>query len=124
SVVRADADAIQAFHATRVDHHLVRFHFRMDQDVRGAGRGAMPTLIAGIGNPDPQGRELIGQAKESAVRAGVSAETFLYKKIDDEDPKEKKKGDRDPDGRESLQKVIGRKMVRKFRDEGSRFRAE
>ena len=84
----------------------------------------MPTLIAGIGNPDPQRRQLIGQAKESAVRAGVSAETLLPQKIDDEEPADKKKRDGDPDGRESFPKVIGCKMVREFRDQRSRSRAE
>ena len=41
----------------------------------------MPALIAGVGDANLSGSDLIGQAEKSAVRAGIGAKTFLSQEI-------------------------------------------
>ena len=96
-VVRTDADAIHAFHATRINNHSILFHFRVDDHVRSTGGGAVATLVTGVRHADFSGRELVGKAEKSAIRAGVSAESLLSQKIDGHKAADKKKRDSDRD---------------------------
>jgi len=74
------------------------------------------TLIAGVGNPDSEWREPVREAKKSAVRTGVGAESLRSKEINSDESADDKKRDGDRDGRKGLPKIIGDKMVGKFRD--------
>src|SRR4029077_20660625 len=90
-VVRAHADAIHAFHATRIDHHPVLLHFRMHQHVRSARGSAMPALIARRGDADFSWREFVGETEETAVWTGIGAKAFLAQKINCDEAANKQK---------------------------------
>src|SRR5204863_1614444 len=76
-VVWTHADAIHAFHATRIDHHPVLLHFRVHQNVGSAGGSAMSALIARGSDADFSRREFVGEPEETAVRTGIRAKAFL-----------------------------------------------
>src|SRR5436190_19722872 len=80
-VVWTYADAIHSFHASRIDHHPVLLHFRMHQNVGSACGGAMSALIARGSDADFSRRKFICEAKETAVRTGISAKAFLPQEI-------------------------------------------
>jgi hypothetical protein len=92
----------------------------VDENVRSARGCAVATLIAGVGNPDSEWRELVRETKKSAVRTGVGAESLRSKEINGDESADDKKRDGDWDGRKSLPKISGDKMVGKFRDKWPR----
>ena len=55
----------------------------------------MATLVTGVRYPDFSGRELVGEAEKSAIKAGVRAESLLSQKIDGHKAADKKKRDGD-----------------------------
>src|SRR5206468_1728342 len=81
-VVWTYADAIHAFHATRIDHHPVLLHFRMHQHVRSARGSAMPALIALRRDANLSRRKFIGETEKTPIRAGIGTKPFLPQKID------------------------------------------
>src|SRR5215216_1951529 len=92
-VVWTYADAIHAFHATRIDDHPVLLHFRMHQHIRSAGCSAMPALIARRRDADFSRREFVGETEKTAIRAGISAKAFLPQKINRAEAANKQKRD-------------------------------
>src|SRR4029077_8308945 len=116
-IVWTYADAIHAFHATRIDHHSVLFHFRMHQHVRSARGSAMPALIARRGDADFSRRELVGETEKTPIRAGISAKAFLPQKIDRGEATNKQKRDGNRDGRKGRPKIRGHQMIGEFRDD-------
>ncbi len=82
----------------------------------------MPALIAGIGNADFSGRDLIGNPEKAAVWTSVSAETFLSQKIDGHKSADKKKRNGNIPGRESRPKFVRDQMIRPLRDQRLVFR--
>ena len=125
-VVRTYADAIHAFHATRIDDHPELLHFRMHQHVRSARGSAMPALIARRRNADFSRRKFIGETEETAIRAGISAKAFLPQKIHRDEAANKQKRNCHRDRRKRLPKICGYQMIREFRDDWfvSRFRKQ
>src|SRR5438046_9992865 len=91
-VVWTYADAIHAFHATRVDHHPVLLHFRMHQHVRSARGSAMSALIARRRDADFSRREFVGETEETAVWTGIRAKAFLPQKINCHKSADEQKG--------------------------------
>src|SRR6266853_6367720 len=116
-VVWTYADAIHAFHATRIDHHPVLLHLRMHLHVRSARGSAMPALIARRRNADFSRRKFIGETEETAIRAGISAKAFLPQKINCHEAANKQKRNCHYDRRKRLPKICGYQMIRKFRDD-------
>jgi len=117
-VVRTDADAIHAFHATRINNHSILLHLGVDDDVRGARSGAMAALVASVRHPDFSRRELVGESEKSAIGAGVSAESFLAQKIDGHEATDKKKRNGDCDRGKRFPKISSDQMIRELRDKG------
>src|SRR3954451_13983920 len=99
-VVWTYADAVHAFHATRIDHHPELLHFRMHQHVRSAGGSAMPALIALRRDANLSRREFVGETEETPIRAGIGAKPFLPQKINGDEAADKKKRDCHCDRRE------------------------
>src|SRR5258705_3489328 len=116
-VVWAYADAIHAFHATRIDHHPVLLHFRMHLHVRSARGSAMPALIARRRDADFSRREFVGETEKTAVGAGISAKAFLPQKINRHEAANKQKRDGHCDRRKGLPKICGHQMICEFRDD-------
>ncbi len=77
----------------------------------------MPALIAGVGDADFSGRQLVSETKKSAIRAGVGAEAFLPQKINGHEAADEKKRNRDRDRRKSFPEIAGDEMVGEFRNE-------
>src|SRR6266480_4349413 len=121
-VVWTYADAIHAFHATRIDHHPVLLHFRMHQHVRSAGGSAMPALIARRRDPDFSQREFVGKTEETSIRARVSAKALLPQKINRNEAANKQKRDGNRDRRKCRPKICGHQMIREFRNDWSSSR--
>jgi hypothetical protein len=69
----------------------------VDENVRSAGSCAVATLIAGVGNPDSEWRELVRETKKTAIRTGIGAESLLSQKIDGHEAADKKKRNGDCD---------------------------
>src|SRR6267154_2889270 len=122
-VVWAYADAIHAFHATRIDHHPVLLHFRMHLHVRSARGSAMPALIARRRDADFSRREFVGETEETAVWTGIGAKPFLPQKINRDEAANKQKRDGHCDRRKRLPKICGHQMIGEFRNDwfGSRL---
>ena len=76
----------------------------------------MSALIAGVGDADFSGRQLVSETKKSAIRTGVGAKAFLSQEIDGHETADEKKRDGDCYGRKSFPKISGDKMVGEFRD--------
>src|SRR5882762_4864918 len=116
-VVWTYADAIHAFHATRVDYHPVLLYFGVHQHVGSAGGSAMPALIARRRDADFSRREFIGETEETAVRAGIGAKTFLPQKINRHESADEQKRDGHCDRRKRLPKICGHQMIGEFRND-------
>ena len=76
----------------------------------------MPALIAGVGDADFSGRELVGETEETAIRAGVGAKAFLSQKINGHEAADEKKRDGDRDGRKRCPKIAGDQMIGELRE--------
>ena len=75
----------------------------------------MSALIARIRNSNLSGREFISDGEESAVRTSVCAEALRSKKVNRHETTDKKKRDRDRDGRERRPEVGRYYVVRELR---------
>jgi hypothetical protein len=93
----------------------------VDENVRSAGGCAVATLIAGVGNPDSEWRELVRDTKKSAVRTGIGAESLRSKEINGDESADDKKWDSDWNRRKSLPKITGDEMVGEFRNKRPRL---
>src|SRR4030095_4447480 len=113
-VVRANADAIHAFHAAGVAHHPVLLHFRVHQDVRSARGSALPALIARRCDADFSRREFVGEPEKTAVWAGIGAKAFLPQKINCHKAADQQKWDGHCNRRERRPKVCGHQMIAEF----------
>src|SRR6266508_2155493 len=118
-VVWTNADAIHAFHATRIDNHPVLLHFRVHLHVRSARGSTMPALIARRRDPDFSRREFVGETEETPIRARISAKAFLPQKINGDEAANKQKRDGHRDRRKRRPKICGHQMIREFRDDWS-----
>ena len=72
-VIWAVGDAIEALHTALIDHHPEIANFLVHPDVGGADGRAGRTALAGIGDPNTDGSQSIGQRKGRTVRAAVGA---------------------------------------------------
>src|SRR6185436_18542179 len=113
------ADAIHAFHATGIDNHSKLFHLRVNEHIRSAGRGAVATLIARVGNANFSGREFVSETEEPTIRAGVGAKAFRSQKINGHEAADEKKRDGHRDGWKSLPKIAGDQMISELWDQRS-----
>src|SRR5204863_8190949 len=118
-VVWTYADAIHAFHATRIDHHPVLLHFRMHQHVRSARGSAMPALMALRRDANLSRRKFVGETEETPIRARISAKAFLPQKINGDEAANKQKRDGHCYRRKRRPKICGHQMIREFRNDWS-----
>ena len=115
SIIRADAHAIHAFHAARIDDHSVLFHFLMHDHIRCTCCRAVPALITCVRYADLSRRDLISQTEEPAVRACVGAKSFRTQKIYCHEPTNEQERNGDPKRRECRPEICRNDVVSECR---------
>ena len=109
-VVGADADAIQALHAPRIDDHPVFADFLVDAYVGRADRCAMAAPLAGIGHANAADGELVQRGEEAAVGAAVGAVALCAEEVDRGEPADEQERHGDDKRREGLPEMSGREL--------------